>query len=129
MKKTTKGTTPMKVFKTAVYLKRSAARCTITLLLAIFPLVLSAAEPWVYVTNNRSDSLSIISTATDEVLTTIRVGKEPHEVAITPDGNRVLVCNAQDNTVSVIDSNVQVAIIPTERYPHGVQKDSNSNFL
>ncbi len=50
----------------------------------------------------------------------MKLGKEPHEVAITPNANRVLVCNAQDNTVSVIDSNIEVATIPTERYPHGV---------
>jgi YVTN family beta-propeller protein len=64
--------------------------------------------------------MTIINTATDEVLTTLPVGKEPHEVAITPDGKRILVCNARDNTVSIIDANIQLAAVPTGRFPHGV---------
>jgi YVTN family beta-propeller protein len=103
-----------------VHLKRSIVRYVVVLLCAGYPIGAIAAAPWVYVTNNRSDSLTIIDTAKDTVIATIPVGKEPHEVAITPNGNRILVCNAQDNTVSVIDSNVEVATIPTGRYPHGV---------
>ncbi len=106
--------------KTVSFFKGSGKKGLFALVLVFYPLWLSAAEPWVYVTNNRSNSMTIINTANDEVLATIPVGKEPHEVAITPDGKRILVCNAQDNTISVIDGNIQVATVATERYPHGV---------
>jgi YVTN family beta-propeller protein len=72
-------------------------------LLLFYPLWLNAAEPWVYVTNNGSDSMTIINTATDEVLTTLPVGKEPHEVAITPDSKKAYVAVYGENVVAVID--------------------------
>jgi YVTN family beta-propeller protein len=73
----------MKFFLVTAYFKKSIKRFLFIFLLLFYPLWLNAAEPWVYVTNNGSDSMTIINTATDEVLTTLPVGKEPHEVAIT----------------------------------------------
>lgn len=62
-----------------------------------------------YVTNSgvRTDpgnTVSVIDTATDAVIATIRVGTAPIGVAITPNGRRVYVANQLDNTVSVIDT-------------------------
>jgi YVTN family beta-propeller protein len=52
--------------------------------------VASAAE-LVYVSNEDSGDLSVISTATNEVLATIPVGKRPRGVRVTPDGRTVYV--------------------------------------
>ncbi|MCK5417807.1 MAG: beta-propeller fold lactonase family protein, partial [Desulfobacterales bacterium] len=110
----------MKFLNLLIHFRKYIVGHIIVLLCTSYPIWAIAVPPWVYVTNNRSNSMTIIDSAKDTVIATIPVGKEPHEIAITPNGNRVLVCNAQDNTVSVIDSNIEVATIPTERYPHGV---------
>jgi YVTN family beta-propeller protein len=78
--------------------------------------------PRAYVTNVLSNSVSVVSTATNEVETTIAVGKEPRGIAISPDAASAYVANAKDNTVSVIDTvaNRVVATIPVGRGPQGV---------
>lgn len=57
-------------------------------------LVLSAsaahAEPFVYVSNSDADTVSVIDAATNTVVTTITVGDEPRNLAVSPDGTRVL---------------------------------------
>jgi YVTN family beta-propeller protein len=75
----------------------------------------------VYVTNAGSDSVSVISTATNTVVAIIPVGddfpahfrwtfldhwrrSDPVHVAITPDGTRAYVTNAGSNKVSVINT-------------------------
>jgi YVTN family beta-propeller protein len=61
-----------------------------------------------YVTNLAIDSVSVISTSSNEVVDTIDVGPEPplrarpRAVVVTPDGTRVLVSNSSSDTVSVI---------------------------
>jgi outer membrane autotransporter protein len=62
------------------------------------------------VANNGGNTVSVINTATDTVLTTISVGNGPAGVAISPDGTRVYVTNPGSGglgggkTVSVIDT-------------------------
>jgi YVTN family beta-propeller protein len=57
-----------------------------------------------YITNASSSisygSVSVIATATNMVSATIPVGVEPLGVAVTPDGSKVYVTNALDNTTS-----------------------------
>ena len=55
----------------------------------VFPVTATAA-PFAYVTNSASDTVSVIDTATDTVVTTIAVGDNPAVVAITPDGTERL---------------------------------------
>ena len=93
----------MKIFRAKIHFKASPKWLFIIFLLVFHPLWVNAAEPWGDVTNNRSDSMTIINAATDEVLAIIPVGKEPHEVAITPDGKLALVPNLGTWDLSVID--------------------------
>src|SRR5271166_4269034 len=71
-----------------------------------------------YITNNGTDNVSVINTATNTVITTIRVGKRPFAVAASPDGSKVFVTNDSSNlhpdTMSVIDTatNTVTATIP-----------------
>jgi YVTN family beta-propeller protein len=51
----------------------------------------SKIEEWVYITNEDSEDLSIISTLTHEVVATIPVGKRPRGIRIAPDGKSVFV--------------------------------------
>jgi YVTN family beta-propeller protein len=62
--------------------------------------------PRVYVTNVKSNSVSVIDTATNTVVgTPVPVGKEPRGIAISPDGTAAYVSNFRDDTISVIDTN------------------------
>jgi YVTN family beta-propeller protein len=56
-----------------------------------------------YVANTGDNTVSVIATATNAVVTTVPVGLAPQAVAVTPDGSRVYVTNTNDNTLSVID--------------------------
>ena len=55
-----------------------------------------------YITNSGSNTVSVIDTATNTVVSTIPVGISPGGVAVTPDGSKVYVTNFLSNTVSVI---------------------------
>jgi YVTN family beta-propeller protein len=55
------------------------------------------------VTNAGSHNVSVIDSATRTVTATVRVGRIPLDVALTADGARAYVVNADSNSVSVID--------------------------
>jgi len=57
-----------------------------------------------YVTNESSNTVSVIDTLTDTVVKTIAVGETPTGVAASPDGSKVYVANADSHTISVIDT-------------------------
>ena len=77
---------------------------------------------YAYVANYGSNSVSVISTASNAVVATIPVGGGPWSVAVSPDGAYAYVTNAGDNTVSVIStaSNAVVATVPVGNEPFGV---------
>jgi len=58
-----------------------------------------------YVTNNNSDTVSVIDTATGTVVgPPIAVGDTPLGISVNPTGTRVYVANYNGNSVSVIDA-------------------------
>ena len=79
----------------------------------------SAAELRVFVTNEKSDDVTVIAAATGDVLQTIAVGKRPRGVAGSPDGKRVYVSNSNSDTLSIIDaaSLAVIATLPASRDP------------
>lgn len=76
------------------------------------------------VVNKSENTVSVVDTATLEVSTTIPVGSNPHELAVTPDGTKAYVGNAGGNTISVIDleSRRETTRIssPDFAFPHGI---------
>ena len=52
-----------------------------------------AAAGKVYVANEEADTVSVLDAASFKVLATVRVGKMPHNVQVSPDGKRVWVTN------------------------------------
>ncbi|MDD3887904.1 MAG: choice-of-anchor D domain-containing protein [Patescibacteria group bacterium] len=70
--------------------------------LFIFPSYV-LARPYAYVTNADDDSVSVIDTATRNVIKTISVGNFPLGVAVSPDRTKVYVGNYNGNSVSIID--------------------------
>lgn len=72
---------------------------------AVLALVLSAeSRAQVYVANADGASVSAINFATNSVLTSIAVGAEPRNLAVTPSQLQVYVPNRGSNTVSVIST-------------------------
>ncbi|HEV8700108.1 MAG TPA: hypothetical protein VGV60_02435 [Candidatus Polarisedimenticolia bacterium] len=62
-----------------------------------------ASEGHLLVLNKNDDTLMVFDVPSYEKLATIPVGKEPHEVAATPDGRKAYVSNMKDKSVSVVD--------------------------
>src|ERR1700689_1334777 len=64
--------------------------------------------PFAYVTNQAGNSVSVIDTPTNTVVTTIALcpdcGPEPAGLAVPPDGSRVYVANEGNGPVSVIST-------------------------
>ncbi|MGB4781741.1 YncE family protein, partial [Candidatus Methylomirabilis sp.] len=74
-----------------------------------------------YVTNQGSNNVSVIDTATNAVTATITVGSSPAGVAITPNGARAYVANFGFNTVSVIDTATNTVVVSS--IPVGLRPD------
>ncbi len=75
-----------------------------------------------YVPNANANTVSVVNTVDNSLVTTISVGKFPFGVSVSPDGSRVYITNQNDNTVSVINTvnNTVVATVPVERQPQGI---------
>jgi YVTN family beta-propeller protein len=77
-----------------------------------------------YITNQGSNTVSVIDTATNTVSATIPVGRAPQGLAVAPDGNKVYVANFTLPTgeVSVIETatNTVTATISVGNFPQGV---------
>src|SRR5881628_1724866 len=80
----------------------------------------AGAEVRVFVTNEKSDNVTLIDAATRKVIQTIPVGKRPRGVAVSPDGRRVYVTNSNSDTLSVIDAR-SLAVLST--VPAGVDPE------
>jgi len=65
------------------------------------------------------------------VVRRIKVGREPHDIALSPDGNFVVTGNFGDGTVSVINARTFVLekTIPTGSGAHGVVFSADGKFL
>lgn len=95
---------------------RGETRLFLSILLAITLSVFAAtnvfAEPFAYITNLQSATVSVIDTSSNSVVATIPVGVNPIGVAVSPAATRVYVTNGgayngtgfNGNTVSVIDT-------------------------
>ena len=68
-----------------------------------------------YVSNEKSNTISIIDTAERKVVGTIKVGQRPRGIAITKDQKYVLVAVGDDDTIQMIDtlSNKVVDTLPS----------------
>ncbi|MCI0455437.1 MAG: beta-propeller fold lactonase family protein, partial [Gemmataceae bacterium] len=65
----------------------------------------AAAAPTgrVFVTNERANTVSVISDGTLKVEATIAVGKQPRGIGLAPDGSAVYVALGRENAIAVID--------------------------
>ncbi len=63
----------------------------------------AVATPFAYITDLYGN-VSVIDTATNTVVATVRVGLNPFGIAVNPDGTRVYVANGDDKSLSVINT-------------------------
>ncbi|MDD4250280.1 MAG: beta-propeller fold lactonase family protein, partial [Methanosarcina sp.] len=92
---------------------------TITVLQSIPPV---SGKQFAYITNQGSDSVSVIDMATKTITATIPVGDGPSGVAVSPAGTKVYVTNSGNNTVSVINTadNTVTSTVNVGNDPYGV---------
>ena len=53
------------------------------------------AQPYAYVPNEKSGTISVIDTATDRVTGEIKAGERPRGLAVSPDGKFIYVSEQQ----------------------------------
>jgi YVTN family beta-propeller protein len=91
---------------------------------------------YVYVTNNISNTVSVISVYSNAVTDTITVeddglGEGPLGVAVSPDGSYVYVANSLSHTVSVISTadNTIETTVDVGASPYGVDVRNSGDFV
>ncbi|MEQ1744288.1 MAG: PKD-like domain-containing protein [Saprospiraceae bacterium] len=84
-----------------------------------------------YITNNTSNTVSVIDLASNTVVAVIPVGIFPYGVSVAPDGSLVYVTNTTSGTVSVIDAatNMVVATVPVGTNPQGIAVSPDGSLV
>jgi YVTN family beta-propeller protein len=72
--------------------------------------LLSPDKKYLYITCWGCDKLLVYDTQKDGIINSIKVGDNPNEICVTKNGKYLFVCNANDNSVSIIDAIKQQVI-------------------
>src|SRR5438445_10700681 len=83
---------------------RSAISSAVLVLAACLFSATAASAYTVYITNEKDNTISIIDSATLEVIKTVKVGQRPRGVTLSKDHQWLLVCASDDNIVQVYDA-------------------------
>ena len=80
------------------------------------------AAPFAYVPNEGAGTLSVIDTATDQVVAEVPAGKKPRGTAVSIDGRTVYVSDQPNNQLVMIDAVARkpAGVIPLGESPEGV---------
>ncbi len=73
-------------------------------------LVLHPHKPLAYVSNVKSNSVSVIDLELNSVIKIIPCGMGTEGIDITPDGSQVWVANSKENTINIINTNTNQII-------------------
>ncbi len=63
--------------------------------------------------NNPGNTVSVIDTATNKVVATVKVGTEPYGVSVTPDGTKAYIVNFDSSSFLPRSANDNVSVIDT----------------
>lgn len=90
---------------------------------------MATTSPTAYVANYNSDTVTAISTTSDQVVATIPVGSEPFAVAATR--THAFIANVGSENLSVIDTKTDAvsATIPLDSIPNGVAAHGNRVYV
>ncbi|PYN94724.1 MAG: hypothetical protein DMD91_27205 [Candidatus Rokuibacteriota bacterium] len=102
-------------------------------------LVLSADRARLYVANATSDTVSVIATATNQVVGTVDLspypdapmGSMPNALAVASDGKTLYVANGGNNDVAVVETDTLKikALIPTAWFPSAIALSRDDRLL
>src|SRR5213082_3580161 len=84
-----------------------------------------------YVSNEKSNTVSVIDTDKWAVTKTIKVGQRPRGIEFTRDGKFVMVAVGDDDTIQVIDVKTQAVVdtLPSGPDPELFAQDSAGKIL
>src|SRR5256714_13477375 len=84
-----------------------------------------------YVSNEKSNTVSVIDTTKWEVMRTIKVGQRPRGIAFTHDQKYVLVAVGDDDTIQMIDTNTNQVVdtLPSGPDPEQFIDDPTGRIL
>ncbi|TJW86818.1 MAG: hypothetical protein E5X43_20335, partial [Mesorhizobium sp.] len=57
-----------------------------------------------YVSNEKDNTISVVDTATMQVVKTVNVGQRPRGITISHDGKHIYLCASDDDSIEVIDT-------------------------
>jgi YVTN family beta-propeller protein len=94
-------------------------------------IAINAITNRIYVSNEHSNTISVIDGKTNNVVKTILVGTGPFHLVVNPNTNMIYVANSDDNTISVIDgkTNNVVKTIIVGYSPWGLAIDPDTNMI
>ena len=78
-------------------------RLALALSLAVVSSLQFAQADWVYISNERDDTVSVIDTETLEVVKTLDVGERPRGVTLSRDFKHLFICASDSDTVQMMD--------------------------
>jgi len=89
------------------------------------------AAPFAYVPNEGSGTLSVIDTATDQVIGDIPAGKKPRGLAANVEGTRLYVSDQPNNRLVVVDLALrkEVGTVPLGVSPEGVSASPDGRYI
>src|SRR5919108_3205505 len=61
-------------------------------------------QPKAYVTNEKTNDISVIDTTTDKVIATVPVGERPRGIRLSPSGKRGYVALGEEDRIAVVDT-------------------------
>lgn len=89
------------------------------------------AAPFAYVPNEKSGTLSVIDTATDQVVRQIAAGKRPRGIAADPTGRQLFVTDAASSALLLIDNaaGTPVRTVALGKSPEGVSASQDGSHV
>src|SRR5215813_4148349 len=109
-----------------------AATRNCLLSMSVFVLICPQASAFTaYVSNEKSNTISVINTDKFTVVKTIKVGQRPRGIGLTKDEKFILVAVGDDDTIQVIDTRTYevVATLPSGPDPELFTQDHTGKIL
>ncbi|OYY96056.1 MAG: hypothetical protein B7Y32_07575, partial [Methylophilales bacterium 16-45-7] len=122
----TAGTVSIRTFLQAVATSKTAKSPTNSTSITLETRQGNPSRVWTVDPDN--DSVSVLDSATNQIIAFIPVGISPRSIAVAPDG-RIWVTNKKSATISIISPTtlavVQTINLPRASQPHGLSFDPN----
>jgi len=109
----------------------AAARCCLSGIALVLLVGARASAFTAYVSNEKSNTISVIDTDKFSMVKTIKVGQRPRGIELTRDGKFILVAVGDDDTIQMIDAKTYeiVATLPSGPDPELFTQDPSGKIL